>query len=232
MTEKLAPLMRDIPLNDFAKDILNDSLWFVQDENYKTVQMAQEKRFTPELADWYTSHEYFEKIKAMGPAHAGFPEVNALYSYTLGHLRFSKEENHQAKIPHVTEKQNGFFEKIQRTFNLKRSALFAIYHPGCYISWHNNANASAYNFVFTWSDTGDGYWEHYDNRTKEFVKIPDKPGWQCKAGYFGAYEDGEDKLVYHTARTYSSLRMTVAFILDRSEMSQGIQDWIIDDIHA
>lgn len=224
--------MRDIPLNDFALDILNDALWFVKNENYKTVSLSQGNRHTLEMADWYTGHEYFEKIKKVGQEHNGFPDVCCAYSYSLGSLKFSKEKSYSDKIPMVTEKQNAVFEKIQKTFSLKRNALFAVYPPGGYISWHNNANASAYNIIFTWSENGNGYWEHYDNRTKEFVKIPDKPGWQCKAGYFGAYEDGEDKLVYHTARTYDSLRMTIAFVLERSEMSLGLQDWIIEDIHA
>lgn len=63
------------------------------------------------------------------------------------------------------------------------------------------------------------------------VVIPDVKGWQCKAGYFGAYEDPQEQLVYHSART-NCLRMTVAFVLDRSEMSSGLQDWIIEDIRA
>ena len=63
--------------------------------------------------------------------------------------------------------------------------------------------------------------------------IPDVKGWQCKAGYFGAYVDGPEKIVYHAARNGTSgLRMTIAFTLDRSEMSLGLQDWIIEDIHA
>jgi hypothetical protein len=100
------------------------------------------------------------------------------------------------------------------------------------ISWHNNANAPAYNFVFTWSETGDGWWKHWDNEKKEMITIPDVKGWQCKAGYFGSYEDNEERLVYHTAKNGGTgLRMTVAFVLDRSEMALGMQDWIIEDIH-
>ena len=50
-----------------------------------------------------------------------------------------------------------------------------MYPPGGYISWHNNANASAYNLIFTWSETGDGYFKYIDGETKEEIVIKDKP---------------------------------------------------------
>jgi len=224
--------MRDIPLNDFALDILNESLWFVKDENYKAVVCNKQDKHNKKDADYYTGEEYFKRIKAMGQEHNGFPEIVVAHSFGIGQLHFAKERTVTEKIPQVSSQQEAFLSKIQTTFNLKRNALFSIYPPGGYISWHNNANASAFNFIFTWSETGDGYWQHWDNAKKEMVTIPDVKGWQCKAGYFGAYEDPAEKLVYHTARTNDSLRMTVAFVLDRSEMSSGIQDWIIEDIHA
>jgi hypothetical protein len=224
--------MRDIPLNDFALDILNESLWFVQNDNYKSVICRKMDKHTKEDADYYTGDEYFKKIKNMGTGHDGFPEIVVAHSFGIGQLHFSREKGITQKIPEVSMRQDSFLSKIQTTFNLKRNALFSIYPPGGYISWHNNANASAFNFIFTWSETGDGYWRHWDNEKKEMITIPDVKGWQCKAGYFGAYEDPEEKLLYHTARTNDSLRMTVAFVLDRSEMSQGIQDWVIEDIHA
>lgn len=224
--------MKDIPLNDFALDILNEALWFVQNENYKAVVCGKTDKHTQKDADYYTGDEYFKKIKSMGTEHNGFPEIVVAHSFGIGQLHFAREREATDKIPQVSLQQESFLSKIQTTFNLKRNALFSIYPPGGYISWHNNANASAYNFIFTWSQTGDGYWKHWDNEKQEMVVIPDVKGWQCKAGYFGAYEDPAEKLVYHTARTNDSLRMTIAFVLDRSEMSSGIQDWIIEDIHA
>jgi len=224
--------MKDIPLNDFALDILNESLWFVQDENYKSVVCGCEKRLTKKDADYYTGDEYFDVVKSMGRNHNGFPEIVTSHSFAVGKLNFARGNEVTQKIGAVSSHLESFLTKIQTTFNLKRNALFSVYPPGGYISWHNNANASAFNFIFTWSETGDGCWRHWDNEKKKMIEIPDVKGWQCKAGYFGAYEDPEEKLLYHTARTNDSLRMTVAFVLDRSEMSQGIQDWVIEDIHA
>ena len=227
-------MMRDIPLNDFALDILNEALWFVQGNNYKSVICGRKDKHTKKDADYYTGDEYYNKIVSMGSAHNGFPEVVVSHSFGLSNLKFEKEKEVTEKIPQVSFHLDSFLNRIQTTFNLKRNALFSVYPPGGYISWHNNANASAYNFIFTYSETGDGYWKHWDTKEQKMVVIPDVKGWQCKAGYFGSYEDGMEKVVYHTAANTSDtgLRMTVAFVLDRSEMSSGIQDWVIEDIHA
>lgn len=220
--------MKDIPLNDYCIDLLNEALWFTQENNYKKV--VGKKLDQLDKADYYTGNEYFKKIFNMGEKHGGFPEILAGYSFGSFVQLDKNSEDYDMNLAKVLGKSSDFLSKIQTTFNLKRNALFSLYPPGGYISWHNNANASAYNFIFTWSETGDGYWQHYDMKEQKHVVIPDVKGWQCKAGYFGAYADGKDKLVYHTARTRNSIRMTIAFVLDRSEMSSGLQNWVIEDI--
>ena len=145
--------MRDIPLNDFAIDILNDALWFTKDKNYEAVVKTKADKHNKEDADYYTGDAYFKLIKSQGMGHGGFPEVVVSHGFGIGQMHFSKEKVSQAKIPEVSLKQEAFLQKIQTTFNLKRNALFAVYPPGGYISWHNNANASAFNCVFTWSET-------------------------------------------------------------------------------
>jgi len=220
--------MIDIPLNDFALDLLKEAEWFIEDENYKNVKLQCDNH--KDQIDWYTGDDYFNQVYKQARQHNGFPDVVYAYSLSQNNMRFV-EGGASDVIGKVAVKKENFLRNLQTTFNLKRNALFAIYPPGGYISWHNNANASAYNFIFTWSETGDGYWRHWDNEKKEMVVIPDVKGWQCKAGYFGAYEDPQEQLVYHSART-NCLRMTVAFVLDRSEMSSGLQDWIIEDIRA
>ena len=104
-----------------------------------------------------------------------------------------------------------------------------MYPPKGFISWHNNANASAYNLIFTWSETGDGYFKYIDGYTGDEIVIPDKKGWQCKAGYFGAYNEEPEKLVYHTAST-DCWRITVSYIFNREEMSLGLQEDVIEEI--
>jgi hypothetical protein len=199
------------------------------DDVLQWIQLSGEH--VADKVDYYVGDEYFEKIRSMGKNHNGFPETMNSYSFGIGQLKF-KSATSGSKREEILGTQADFLREFQTTFNLKRNALFTVYPKNGFISWHNNANASAYNFIFTYSETGDGYWRHWDNVKKEFVVIPDVQGWQCKAGYFGAYVDGEDKLVYHSAKNGDTgKRMTIAFVLDRSEMSSGLQEWIIEDIH-
>ena len=221
-------MMQNIPLNEFALSILKDAEWFVQDENYKAVRLQGENQL--KNADKWCSHEYMREIMNKERNHNGFPEVSCSYSFGQGQLNF--DQNAGDGVGEVSFHQDKFLREIQSIFNLKRNALFSVYPPGGFISWHNNANASAYNFIFTYSETGDGYWEHWDMKEQKVVRIPDVKGWQCKAGYFGAYEDERERLVYHCAKNgKSGLRMTIAFVLDRSELSSGLQEWVIEDIH-
>ena len=53
-----------------------------------------------------------------------------------------------------------------------------------FIGWHNNANASAYNLIFTWSETGDGYFKYVDGYTGDEIVIPDKKGGNVKNWLF------------------------------------------------
>lgn len=225
-------IMRDIPLNEFATDILDETLWFLKDENYKAVHMNCARNYNAKDADYFTSWDYFQKIREMAGDHDGYPESVCAYSFGSNGLNFHKDAGNLAD--EMGDRIFSFYEKIQTQLNLKKNALFTVYPPEHgFISWHNNANASAYNFIFTYSETGEGYWQHFDPVKNEMVTIPDVKGWQCKAGYFGSYQDGMDKVVYHTAKnTGKGLRMTIAFILDRSEMSSGLQSWVIDDIRA
>jgi len=199
--------------------------WFVN-QTVCDLIIRDEKSFSCNRND-YVSIPYMQKIMRMGKDHNGFPERVKGYSFNGVGLKFKN-----ASDPLVSEMMNRYNENI---FNfsssqmLRHNALFTVYPPGGFISWHNNANASAYNFIFTWSETGNGYWQNYDMEEQKVVTINDKPGWQCKSGYFGSYNENPNKIVYHSAST-DCWRMTVAFVLDRSEMSKGIQDLIIEEL--
>lgn len=157
----------------------------------------------------YISDEYKNKIINMGSSHDGFPEKLKAYSLRL-------EVNENPKISDI-EINKGYLkanEKIQHALSTKYNAICAVYPPGGFISWHNNANASAYNLIFTWSENGDGYWKHVDPYTGKDVLVHDVPGWQCKAFYFGAYIDKPEDIVYHMAST-NCWRMTIGYVFDR-----------------
>ena len=226
-------MMKDIPLNEEAIEILNEALWFLKDERYQSVPLQCAKFATVADAEKFTSLEFFQQIRQKAGDHNGFPDTLVGHSFNSSSLQFDPKGS-EIVAEEVSTKLTDFFQKLMSTFNLRRNALFSVYPAEVgYISWHNNANASAYNFIFTYSETGEGWWKHYDPIKDEIVTIPDVKGWQCKAGYFGSYQDGYDKIVYHAARNHGKgLRLTIAFTLDRSELSQGLQDWVIEDIRA
>jgi len=140
----------------------------------------------------------------MGSSHDGFPL----------HLRAHNFKGDAYRDPEIFTEFTHLNNEIQTLLGTKANALATIYPPGGFISWHNNANASAYNLIFTWSENGDGYWKHIDPYTGEEVHVQDAPGWQCKAFYFGSYEDSPEDIVYHMAST-DCWRMTLSYIFDR-----------------
>lgn len=217
--------LHDIPLNDYALEILKTAEWFITDENYKHVKLQCENKI--EHIDRFTCDEELDRVMELSEQHDGFPEVIVGHSFSTNNLRFVSND---PSIPQLIDsKLTEVIEKLAVEFTLKKNALFCVYPKNGYISWHNNANAPAYNFIFTWSETGDGWFKWYDMEKKEIITIPDKKGWQCKAGYFGPYNGPRNALCYHAART-NCLRMTIAFTLSMGDLSQGLQDWIIEDI--
>jgi hypothetical protein len=157
----------------------------------------------------YINDEYKNRIMNMGSAHDGFPEKLKGYS-----IKLDVNQNPRLSDLNINRDYLKINEKLQQTLSTRHNALCAVYPPGGFISWHNNANASAYNLIFTWSENGDGYWKHADPYTGKDVVVQDVPGWQCKAFYFGAYEDTPEDIVYHMAST-DCWRMTVSYTFDR-----------------
>lgn len=179
-----------------------------------------------EMDNW-VSREYLDHILDLGVDHDGFPK-NSL-SWNLAKL----------KPAHAGKKYNQeAFDRIEKFKNdltaelgVRYNALFAVYPPGGFISWHNNQNAPGYNVLLTWSETGDGYWEHLDPVTKEIIRIDDIPGWQCKYGYYGSYGEGMEHVLYHAAATHC-WRMTIAFVFNSDETGRMMSEMLIDEIQS
>jgi len=223
--------LKDIPLNDFALNLLSKSEWFHKEENYNATIKGFDQYHNDKDADYYTGEEYMREIMAKNQDHDGFPEVIVSHSFGKTNLKFQPNQAHRdLEVLEQIEKVNN---TLQRNLCLKQNALFAVYPPGGYISWHNNANAPAYNLIFTYSETGDGWFQYYDMSKEKVITIQDKPGWQCKGGYFGAYAQPRRTWCYHAARNgHSGIRMTIAYTFDRHQMSMNIQDDVIEDISA
>lgn len=214
--------------NEELLEVLNGKLLeFIQSVPVEKGEYAQ-KRFLQQR-EHYCSDDYFNHIKKMWDAHNGFPEQ-------LCGVGFEGGQSPGLDVPNNAE----YMERYQTVYaelagwtGTKRNALFAIYPPGGYISWHNNANCDAYNILFTWSETGAGRWKHWDPKKKEIVVIDDKPGWQCKMGYYGSYQSSADgrNVVYHMAET-DCLRATAAFIFNVDETGKKMAEMLLEEIQT
>ena len=99
-------------------------------------------------------------------------------------------------------------------------------------------SANAYQVLFTWSETGEGFFEYYDKKTDEIIKIDDVPGWQCRHYYFGA-EQEEDLHCWHAAYTECQ-RITLAYqfvnngSINNPEDAQAraMRDMLIEEIET
>lgn len=220
----------DIPIkNSEVLECLNNfsDYYFNNKRDVVTKTIKGHLEFKPRRKE-FMSDEYRDHIISQSEKHDGFPE--ACYGYNLKAERF--EFTHDAKnedIQELTKNYTRLNTDLQLVLNGKHNALNMLYPPEGYISWHNNANASAYNLIFTWSETGDGSFSYVDGHTGKTVVVPDVKGWQCKAGYFGSYEEPWYNRVYHAAET-NCWRLTVSYIFDRTDMSKGLQDEIIEEI--
>jgi hypothetical protein len=215
-------IMRSVNIkNKEILDILNDfkNIWWDKRETDLTKFKLTCKEANRQD---YINTEYKNKIINMGSAHDGYPEKIKGYS-----LKLCSDDEQKFSDLKINSDYSKINEKLQYTLSTRHNALGSVYPPGGFISWHNNANASAYNLIFTWSEIGNGYWKHIDPYTGKDVIVPDVPGWQCKAFYFGSYDDDPNDIVYHMAST-DCWRMTISYTFDRYHK----QFWkdVIEDI--
>lgn len=214
--------MNDVKIeNEEFLEILGKLEEFVKSDVVRNIKMEGEK----EIAEDWVGEEYRKHIIEKGYAHDGFPECAKSRNLQVGQFNLGNGEDDLFVTKKVTELNH----ELQSFLGVRNNALFMIYPPGGFIGWHNNQNASGYNVILTWSEEGDGYWQHIDPVTNELVTIPDVKGWQCKSGYYGSYEDGMDKVVYHCAAT-NCWRMTVAFVYNRGESGKYMAEMMLDDI--
>lgn len=123
-------------------------------------------------------------------------------------------------------------DELQTFLGAKCCAVKMYYPRGGHIGWHNNWNAAGYNIIFTYSETGDGFWRHIDpsetNGLKpdmnNLVHIQDKKGWHCKVGYFGEKSEA-DRVMWHCAYT-NEPRLTVGYVI----YDKGIWENMVEEL--
>jgi hypothetical protein len=218
--------MKNVPIkNQEILDALNNFLWYYENRDFVSENLVLHGDKN-ERENW-TGEKYRDKIIAMDERHEGYPD--SIHSYALKADRLVHIHPNSPEASKFVSRYSQYNEQLCSLLCTRNNALTQLYPPGGYIAWHNNANAAAYNLVFSWSETGDGCFKYVDGHTGEEVVMQDVKGWQCKAGYFGAYGEPWYNRVYHAATT-DCWRITVSYMFDRSQMSLGIQDDIIEEI--
>lgn len=217
-------IMKSVKLeNTRVSNILEDfkNIWWDKKEIINDIYVFPHTDFSSVLEnrEKYISDQYKKEIMERGNAHNGYPEQ--VCAWPLAQSRDSE----------YFKKYSDTNEKLQIELGTRHNALCSVYPPGGYISWHNNANASAYNIILTWSENGDGWFKYVDPNTNETITVPDVAGWQAKAFYFGSYEDDPKHLVYHAAST-DCWRMTISYTFDRDHKDfweEAIEEMEIND---
>lgn len=177
-----------------------------------------------EKADDWLNDQYMKSIIAKGRDHDGFPPSMKGFQG----LKFDTDEPLTEEKKILKDASNNLNSKLLQFLSARNNALNACYPPDGYIAWHNNANASGYNIIITYSETGDGWFDYWDMDKQERVRVQDVPGWQAKMTYFGHYDE-PDKLCYHAAYSGNCYRITVAFVFAEADT---FWEEVIEDIET
>ena len=156
--------MRDIPINNpYVKEALNNFLWYY--ENKDLVMKTIKRIGNTKSRKQFTSKKYLDNLVFMGRDHNGYPEDMCSYELKADKLESNiKDNTHAAEL---IKRYSDYNTELCSILCTKNNALTTMYPPNGFIGWHNNANASAYNLIFSWSETGDGHFQYIDGETGE-----------------------------------------------------------------
>ena len=210
-------------LNSFSDDMLSKPSY--DDEKYWTYNEHEDIH----KGEYYTSREYLEDCLSRYPELVGPPD--RYFAQPISKM-----------VREDKELWSEFMQRVKYDFaselGAHTSALLSYYPPGGFVGWHTNYDANAYQVLFTWSETGDGYFEYYDKKTDKITRIQDVPGWQCRHYYFGA-EHEEDLHCWHAAYA-GCQRITLAYKFvnngsvnnPEDAQARAMRDMLIDEIES
>lgn len=205
--------------NPRVLEILKSGVEIVDNKDYDIFPLPAKNE---NMENW-VGDSYLKYIIDLKEKHDGYPKSSKSWNFCKVHHQHIKDMEGYERI-------ENFKTDLVAELGVRHNALFAIYPPGGYISWHNNQNAPGYNVLLTWSENGDGYWKHLDPETKEVVTIQDKAGWQCKYGYYGSYSE-PNNLLYHCAAT-NCWRITIAFVFNSDDTGRMMAEMMVEDLQS
>jgi hypothetical protein len=211
------------------KEIIKTLDYVVQKATKANIEEISKKRavFAPDDAlragEKYLTEEYLFK-HMNDPDHQGYPVEHASTPFSS----VKTEHKYIEQLHHYAN--NDFVKELGANEN----AVFLYYPPGGFVGWHTNQNNPGYQFIFSWSKEGDGYFQYYDKQKQEIIKLPDKAGWQARCYHFGEEEPDH---CWHSAYT-NVPRITICVLFrwrDKPEMKDQIlamKDQLIEEIES
>jgi len=169
--------------------------------------------------------------------HDGFPPDSHGYDFNqiatwVKHDDLNKYSGEHAKA--IQDKSQWLDNELGSLLGIRFCALKMYYPKDGYIAWHNNWNVPGYNVLFTYTETGNGFWRHINPEgskgkinkplEKNLVHIPDVPGWHMKTGYYGKKEE-EDKIMWHSAYG-GEPRMTLGYVVHNEDLWKNMVEEI------
>ena len=194
----------------FARDNLDLDTFVGKNPNMKNVSietMGEESTSIPYLQNALKTPE-----KYGFPAHSWGLELNHDHAY------YNLED--------IKERAKKTNSKLMNFFGARNNALQMYYPAGGYIGWHNNGNARGYNIILSCNPGADGEFEHWDHINNKLNVFKDQPGWNCKVGYFGPFDE-PDKIFWHCARTRTP-RLTLSYVI----FDKNIWEDMVADINC
>lgn len=171
----------------------------------------------------YLSPEYLYK-HMNDPDHRGFPVEH--YSTPIAVV-----EHEHENLKEVLKYSRGDFVA---EVGANSDAVFLYYPPGGFVGWHTNQNNSGYQFILSWSEKGDGYFQYYDKQQKQIIRLQDQTGWNARYYHFAQEEENH---CWHSAYT-NVPRITVCLLFrwwDKPNMKKQIlamKDLLIEEIQT
>jgi|TARA_R110000796_G_scaffold115924_4_gene228228 hypothetical protein len=209
-------------LNSFS-----DEFFSKEEYNHPPSQMYSSVR-DMSMGEYYCDREYLEECLAL-PETVGVPVRH-----------FAQPISRMVREHPNKEDWKGFMQKVKYDFAAEigahTSALLSYYPPGGFVGWHTNADATAYQVLFTWS-TGNGYFRYYDKANDKIVTIQDVAGWQARHYYFGPENEPENHC-WHSAYAGDN-RITLAYKFPghgkhdpRDQQARDLRDLLIEEIES
>jgi len=209
--------MKSIPIkNKELLHILNTFLEAFKKEDKTKIansSLARNKDSAQSGPVFATSNQYLEEMQ--GKRHvSGYPEITYGADFMVDLPELERQRLISQELSDAVKVMDG---DLLAWSGSRFNAVKMYYPKGGFMGWHHNANCPGYNVLLSWSKDGLGFFRYQDPITKEVVTMQDTPGWTCKVGYYGSWEE-KDKIYWHCASAEHEERLTLGYVIPHEGM--------------